>query len=54
MAVVEPTEGGLVLRECAPGVTVEQILAATGAPLRVEGPVPEMRLMPDAVSGPVG
>ena len=44
MAVIEPTDDGLVLRERAPGVTVEAILAATGAPLRVEGPVPEMRL----------
>ena len=48
MAVIEPTERGLVLRERAPGVTVEEILAATGAPLRVEGPVPEMRLEPHA------
>ena len=44
MAVIEPTDDGLVLRERAPGVTVEAILAATGAPLRVEGSVPEMRL----------
>ena len=44
MAVIEPTDDGLVLRERAPGVTVEAILAATGAPLRVEGRVPEMRL----------
>jgi acetate CoA/acetoacetate CoA-transferase beta subunit len=47
MAVVEPTEEGLALRERAPGVTVEQIVAATGAPLRIEGEVPEMRLAPD-------
>lgn len=44
MAVIEPTWDGLVLRERAPGVTAEDILAVTGAPLRVEGPVPEMRL----------
>jgi 3-oxoacid CoA-transferase B subunit len=44
MAVIEPTDDGLVLRERAPGVKVEAILAATGAPLRVEGSVPEMRL----------
>jgi acetate CoA/acetoacetate CoA-transferase beta subunit len=35
----------VVLRERAPGVTVEAILAATDAPLRVEGKVPEMRLV---------
>jgi acyl CoA:acetate/3-ketoacid CoA transferase beta subunit len=44
MAVVEPTSDGLVLRERAPGVTVDQIVAATGAPLRIAGEVPEMRL----------
>jgi len=44
MAVVEPTDDGLVLRERAPGVTVDEILAATGAPLRIAGEVPEMRL----------
>ncbi len=51
LAVVEPTGDGLVLRERAPGVTVEQILATTGAPLRVEGEVPEMRLAPDPSAG---
>ena len=44
MAVIEPTENGLVLRERAPGVTTEAILAATGAPLIVEGTIPEMQL----------
>ncbi len=29
-------DAGLVLRELAPGVTVEEVLAATGAPLEVE------------------
>jgi 3-oxoacid CoA-transferase subunit B len=34
---VEPDDGGtLVLRETAPGVTVEDVIAATGAPLRIE------------------
>ena len=28
-------EGGLVLRELAPGVTAEQVVAATGAPVTV-------------------
>ena len=44
MAVIEPTEDGLVLRERAPGVSVEQIIAATGAQLIVRGDVPEMTL----------
>jgi acetate CoA/acetoacetate CoA-transferase beta subunit len=35
MAVIEPTSDGLVLRETAPGVTVEQVLAATKARLIV-------------------
>jgi acetate CoA/acetoacetate CoA-transferase beta subunit len=33
MAVIEPTEQGLVLKEVAPGVTVEQVVAATAAKL---------------------
>jgi acetate CoA/acetoacetate CoA-transferase beta subunit len=49
MAVVEPTENGLVLRERAPGVTVDQILAATGTPLWVEDSVPEMDFTPRAI-----
>jgi acetate CoA/acetoacetate CoA-transferase beta subunit len=44
LAVIEPTEEGLVLRERAPGVSVEQILAQTGARLIVNGDVPEMAL----------
>lgn len=35
MAVIEPTECGLVLRETAPELTVEQVLSATDAPLIV-------------------
>lgn len=41
MAVIEPTPDGLVLRETAPGVTVDEVRAATGAPLIV-GEVAEM------------
>lgn len=44
MAVIEPTEEGLVLRERAPGVSVEDITAATTAKLIVKGDVPEMVL----------
>ena len=42
MAVIEPSDEGLVLKERAPGITVEAIRAATGAPLVVKGSVPEM------------
>jgi acetate CoA/acetoacetate CoA-transferase beta subunit len=38
LSVIEPTEAGLVLREPAPGVTVEPVLPATAAQLHV----PEM------------
>ncbi len=44
LAVIEPTPEGLVLRERAPGVAVEAILAQTAATLRVPESVPEMRL----------
>lgn len=42
LAVLEPTEKGLVLKERAPGVTVEQIVAATEATLIIPDNVPEM------------
>ena len=35
LAVIEPTSEGLVLREVAPGITVEQVMAATQAKLIV-------------------
>jgi acetate CoA/acetoacetate CoA-transferase beta subunit len=44
LAVIEPGPEGLVLRERAPGVTVDEILQATLAPLLVLGTVPEMAL----------
>jgi len=44
MAVIEPTEDGLVLREHGPGVTLEDIQASTSARLIVPDDVPEMAL----------
>ena len=44
MAVIEPTATGLVLREIAPSVTVEQVVLATDARLHVPGPVATMRV----------
>ena len=49
MAVIEPTEEGLVLRETAPGMNIETIVAATEASLIVPEHVPEMALGPDAM-----
>lgn len=44
LAVLVPTDQGLELRERAPGVSVEVVLAATEAPLVVPAFVPEMAL----------
>jgi acetate CoA/acetoacetate CoA-transferase beta subunit len=44
MAVIEPTEAGLILRERGPGCSVDAILKATAAKLIVEAEPPEMRL----------
>jgi len=44
LAVIEPTGMGLILRERAPGVSVEDIRAATDAALIVPDDVPEMIL----------
>ncbi|PWC37368.1 MULTISPECIES: 3-oxoacid CoA-transferase subunit B [unclassified Azospirillum] len=44
LAVIEPTDKGLLLRETAPGVTVEQVLANTAAELIVPADVPVMPL----------
>jgi 3-oxoacid CoA-transferase subunit B len=42
LAVMDVTPDGLVLRETAPGVTVEEVQAATGTQLLVAGEVAEM------------
>ena len=44
LAVVDVTPGGFVLRETAPGVSVDEVQAATGAPLTVADDVREMPL----------
>lgn len=43
LAVIDVTPQGLKLIERAPGVSVEEIVKATEAPLIVEGEIPEMR-----------
>ena len=42
LAVIEPTEAGLVLRETAPGVSKDEVIAQTDARLIVPDDVPEM------------
>ena len=44
MAVVDVTDEGFKLIERAPGISVEEIVANTGAPLIIEGEIPEMKL----------
>jgi acetate CoA/acetoacetate CoA-transferase beta subunit len=44
LAVIEPSPDGLVLRERAPGITVDAIRQATATELLVSGDSPEMRL----------
>ncbi len=44
LAVVDVTPGGFVLREVAPGVEVDEVVAATGAPLTVADDVRTMSL----------
>jgi len=44
MAVIEPTEKGLVLKERGPGCSVNAIVEATGAKLIIDGEPPEMAL----------
>ena len=42
LAVIEPTDQGLVLRERAPGISVAHIVSMTGTPLIIPAEVPEM------------
>jgi 3-oxoacid CoA-transferase subunit B len=49
MATIDVTPQGLVLRELAPGVTLEEVRAATGAPLAVPEE-PKMMRIPDGVA----
>ena len=44
LAVIDVTEDGLVLRETAPGITADEVVAATGAPMTVADDVREMPL----------
>jgi 3-oxoacid CoA-transferase subunit B len=45
LALIEYVEGtGLVLRERAPGVDVEEIVEKTDAELIIQGTIPEMEL----------
>ena len=44
LAVIEPTEEGLVVRELAPGVSIGQVIEATEAKLIIPPEIPEMKL----------
>ena len=44
LGVVDVTDKGFVLRELAPGVTVEEIVEKTGAPLDVSGDIIQMNI----------
>jgi acetate CoA/acetoacetate CoA-transferase beta subunit len=54
LAVIEPTDDGLVLREVAPGVTKEQVIAATDARLIIPERVSVMPIQAEEVREPVG
>ncbi|MEX2590565.1 MAG: CoA transferase subunit B [Chitinophagales bacterium] len=44
LAVLDVTDDGFLLKERAPGVSVEEIKNATEGKLRIEGDVPEMKI----------
>ncbi|MDO5647037.1 3-oxoacid CoA-transferase subunit B [Paracoccus sp. (in: a-proteobacteria)] len=54
LAVIEPSGSGLILRERAPGVSVDDIIAATDATLIIPDAVPEMDLTDDAAGAARG
>ncbi len=45
LAVIEPSNEGLVLKELAPGVSVSEVIAATGAPLIISDDLKEMNAL---------
>lgn len=47
LAVIEPSDDGLLLKEVAPGVGRDRVVAATGARLRLPAFVPEMPIAAD-------
>jgi acetate CoA/acetoacetate CoA-transferase beta subunit len=49
LAVIEPSDEGLVLKERAPGVTIERVVGATEAQLIIPPTVPEMAISPPKV-----
>ena len=42
LAVIEPTPVGLILKELAPGITIDDVIAATGAQLIISDDIHEM------------
>ncbi|MEM9878629.1 MAG: 3-oxoacid CoA-transferase subunit B [Pseudomonadota bacterium] len=53
MAVIEPTDAGLILREIGPGQSVDTVVLATDASLLIDEKPPEMslRLLPSGAAG---
>jgi 3-oxoacid CoA-transferase B subunit len=45
LAVIDVTPDGLLLKEISPGVTLDEVLAATGAELRVDSDLKTMSLV---------
>ena len=50
LAVIEPSDDGLVLRETAPGISVEAICEATGTQLIIPDSVPVMNVTSQALA----
>ena len=45
LAVIEPTPVGLILKELAPGVMIDEVIAATGAQLIISDDIHEMNFL---------